>query len=867
MPLLERAKFLAIFASNLDEFFMVRVAGLKRRQSTGLSVRSADGLATREQLRADHRRTRELVAAARQRFLDDVAPPLEDAGHPHRALGRPGRASATRLHEYFRAQVFPVLTPLAVDPAHPFPYISGLSLNLAVLVRDPATGCAAVRPGEGAQQRPPLRRRRPATRPRRSCRSRSSSPRTCRSCSRAWRSSTTTCSGSPATPTSRSRRTATRTCCRRWSASWPGAGSGPPCGSRSTETIDPQVLDAAGARARDRRRTTSSRCRGCSTCPRCGSSTTSTGPSSRTSRSSRRRTRGSPRARRPRRLRRRCARATCSCTTPTTRSPPACSGSSSRPPPTRTCWRSSRRCTAPPATPRSSTRSSTPPRPASRSSSLVEINARFDEQANIQWARALERAGCHVVYGLVGLKTHCKTALVVRQEGGALRRYCHIGTGNYNPKTARHLRGPRPAHRRPRGRRRPHRPVQHAHRLLPADRLPPLLVAPHGVRRGLIERIEPRGRARRGRPAGADPDQGQRLVDEQIIDALYRGVAGRRPGRAVVRGICALRPGVPGLSETIRVRTILGRFLEHSRIDRLRQRRRSRSTGSAAPTSCTATSTAGSRCWCGSRTRPREQLHRLFDLALRRTCAPGSCGRTTRTWTRPDDRGLPGGLLRSGEHAGTSSGAAGSRRPAGCLWRPRGGAEVAVVHRPAYDDWSLPKGKLAAGEHPLGAAVREVVEETGLSARSSAGAAAAHPVPDGRSAQVRRLLADDATRDFVPTDEVDELRWLGLDAAAELGQRWRTTAPCSPTWPAPTCRDATLLLVRHASAGEPVRFDGPTSPAPSTGAAGRRPRGWPRCSPSSDPGGRDGRTGPLPADGGAAGRGARHGRGRAAGAG
>jgi polyphosphate kinase len=196
------------------------------------------------------------------------------------------------------------------------------------------------------------------------------------------------------------------------------------------------------------------------------------------------------------------------------------------------------------------------------------VKARFDEQANIGWARMLERSGCHVVYGLVGLKTHCKTAMVVRQEGGQLRRYCHIGTGNYHPKTAR---------------------IYEDFGLLTADpevaadltdlfnvltgysrqtAYRRLLVAPHGVRGGIVERIEREAKlASEGRPALIQIKVNS-LVDEEVVDALYKASRAGVRIDLIIRGICTLRPGVPGLSETIRVRSILGRFLEHSRVFR-----------------------------------------------------------------------------------------------------------------------------------------------------------------------------------------------------------------------------------------------------------------------------------------------------------
>jgi len=197
---------------------------------------------------------------------------------------------------------------------------------------------------------------------------------------------------------------------------------------------------------------------------------------------------------------------------------------------------------------------------------LVEIKARFDEEANIIWARKLERAGAHVVYGLVGLKTHCKTALVVRREGSGLRRYVHIGTGNYNPKTARlyvdlGLLTARPEIGAD---------VTDLFNVLTGlsrqRTFRRLLVAPHNLRQGFIDLVEREiAHAAAGRPAHIVLKLNA-IVDVPVIEVLYRAASAGVEMDLIVRGACSLQPGLPGISERVRVRSIVGEFLEHSRI-------------------------------------------------------------------------------------------------------------------------------------------------------------------------------------------------------------------------------------------------------------------------------------------------------------
>jgi polyphosphate kinase len=560
-PLLERAKFLAIFASNLDEFFMVRVAGLKRRMSTGLAIRSADGLTPREQLERISVRTRELVERHARCFEDDVRPALDK--HDVRIVHWEDLESSDqhRLHQHFRDQVFPLLTPLAVDPAHPFPYISGLSLNLAVVVRDPEGGpdrFARVKvpnniprfvsvndgtflpledviaahlnqlfPGMDVVEHHLFRVTRNADLEVEEDRDEDLLQALERELAR-----------------------------RRF---------GPAVRLEVTDSMSEHILELLmrelGVTGNDVQRVPGLLDLGSlwqlydldrpelkyppfvpATHPRFAEGET---PKSvfATLRE------GDVLVHHP----------YDSFSTSVQRFIEQAAADPNVLAIKHTLYRTSGDSPIVDALIDAA-------EAGKQVVVLVEIKARFDEQANIKWARALERAGCHVVYGLMGLKTHCKTALVVRQEGGRLRRYAHVGTGNYNPKTAR---------------------LYEDFGLFTADEdvcadltdlfntltgysrqtgYRSLLVAPHGMRSGIIDRIEREiAHVRAGQP-GLVQIKVNSIVDEDIIDALYRASRAGVRVDLLVRGICALRPGVPGLSENIRVRSIVGRFLEHSRV-------------------------------------------------------------------------------------------------------------------------------------------------------------------------------------------------------------------------------------------------------------------------------------------------------------
>ena len=582
-PLLERAKFLAIFASNLDEFYMVRVAGLKRRATAGLSVRSADGLSPTEQLELIAAATQELASRHARVFLDEVQPALVEQGIAIIGWSDLDEDERRRLSGYFQDQVFPVLTPLAVDPAHPFPYISGLSLNLAVTVKDSDNGgehFARVKVPDNVDRFVRVRRSAPVAPGR----------------------APVLREGDPAVSSLAAFLPMEDLIAAHLDQLFPGMDVVEHHSFRITRNADFEVdedrdedLLQALERELARRRF------------------------------------GSPVRLEvsddmtehmldlllreldvdpgdviqvPGLLDLSCLWQVYGVDRPALKdapyvptTPPAF-GERETPRNVFAALREGDVLVHHPydsfstsvqrfieqaaADPQVLAIKQTLYRTSGDSPivnalidaaeagkqvvALVEIKARFDEQANIKWARALEQAGVHVVYGLIGLKTHCKTCLVVRREGATIRRYCHIGTGNYNPKTARLY--------------------EDVGLLTAAPEIGAdltdlfnsltgysrkatyrnLLVAPTGVRAGIIERIQREVElAEQGQPARIRM-KANAIVDEQVIDALYRASQAGVPVQIVVRGICGLRPGVTGMSENIEVRSILGRFLEHSRV-------------------------------------------------------------------------------------------------------------------------------------------------------------------------------------------------------------------------------------------------------------------------------------------------------------
>ncbi|MDT0528787.1 RNA degradosome polyphosphate kinase [Micromonospora sp. DSM 115977] len=567
-PLLERAKFLAIFASNLDEFYMVRVAGLKRRLQAGLPVRGGDRMPLRTQLELVAGKAATLVARHSACFTDEVLPKLaaEDIRILRWAdLDDPERE---RLRAYFREQIFPVLTPLAVDPAHPFPYISGRSLNLAVAVRDPDGGSeffARVKVPNNVPRFVRVHRDRPGVRmlPVEDLISvhlgQLFSGMQVVECHlfRVTRNAEVEVDEDRDEDLLQALE---RELARR--------RFGPPVRLEVAASVSDHVLELL-VRELDMHDQEVLRVPGLldlsalwqlydeadrpdlkdppfvpATHPRLteGEVPRSVFATLRD---------GDILVHHPYH----------SFATSVQRFIEQAAADPDVLAIKQTLYRTSGDSPIVDALVDAAAA-------GKQVVVLVELKARFDEVANIGWARKLERAGCHVVYGLVGLKTHCKTALVVRQEGNQIRRYCHIGTGNYHPKTAR---------------------LYEDFGMLTADpeigadltdlfnvltgysrqtAYRRLLVAPQGIRSGLIERIEREiAHVRLGMP-GLVQIKVNSLVDEKITDALYRASRAGVHVDLVIRGMCTLRPGVPGLSENIRVRSILGRFLEHSRIFR-----------------------------------------------------------------------------------------------------------------------------------------------------------------------------------------------------------------------------------------------------------------------------------------------------------
>jgi len=568
LPVLERTNFLAIFASNLDEFFMVRVAGLKRRILTGLAVPTNVG-------RAPHDVLSDISAAAHAlqdrhalAFQNLVRPAMAVAGVDvvdWQSLDDTDRRS---LRTYFSNQIFPVLMPLAVDPAHPFPYISGLSLNLAVRVRNTKTGKQAF-----------ARLKVPPMLPRFVRVDRDESVDRIRYIAledlianqlgdlfpgmeilehHVFRVTRNEDVEIDEDETENLIKALEKELLRR--------RFGPPIRLEITEDMDevtlgllvreldvtehevyhlPAPLDLGGlfdlridrpdlhfvkhvpttaaqllpsepnadqdifAAVAHRDVLLHHPYESFATSVQAFLEQAAADPNVLAIKQTLYRTSGD---------------------SPIVEALIAAADS------------------------------------GKQVLALVEIKARFDEQANITWARKLEKAGVHVVYGLVGLKTHCKLALVVRYEKGVLRHYSHIGTGNYNPKTSR---------------------IYEDLGLLTADaqvgkdltrlfnelsgyaiekKFKRLLVAPLHLRKALLKQIQAEAdNALTGKTSGIRIKVNS-MVDEDIIDALYRASQAGVHVDIWVRGICSLKPGVTGMSENIRVRSILGRYLEHSRI-------------------------------------------------------------------------------------------------------------------------------------------------------------------------------------------------------------------------------------------------------------------------------------------------------------
>ena len=559
VPLLERVRFSSIFASGLDEFFGVRIAGRIRRMATGLPVENASGLPTEQILENALELARELSARNARCFSHMLVPALSSEGIEILRWKELVPDEQARLERLFKERIYPVLTPLAVDPTHPFPFISGLTLSLAVTIADPVTGDTTF----ARVKVPPLLPRLLTVTPNRFVPVEDVIAAHLGELfvgldiveHHVFRVTRITDLEIDEDVTENLLKSLERELMRRRFE--------PAVRLEVEESISDDVLDKLVTELDVDTRAVY----------RVPGPLDLAGMSPIADLDFRH-------LKYPRFVPSEAALPVGDVSVFNVLTErdvlvhhPYDSFTASV----------QRLLVSAAADPRVLAIKQTLYRTSGDSEIVdalidaaeagkqvvvvVEIKARGDERANIAWAHKLEQAGCHVIWGFRGLKTHCKMALIVREEpDGSLRRFCHIGTGNYHPKTAR---------------------LYEDFGLMTADRTVGeditdlfnhltglsrqteyrrLLVAPAGIRAGLIERIDAQADlARAGEPARIQM-KGNALIDEAIIDALYRASIAGVPIDLWIRGICAIRPGVAGLSETIRVRSIVGRFLEHSRI-------------------------------------------------------------------------------------------------------------------------------------------------------------------------------------------------------------------------------------------------------------------------------------------------------------
>jgi len=560
LPLLERVRFLAIFSQNLDDFFQVRVAGLKEQVLAAVAVASPDGMTPLEQLKAIRTRVEVLVERKTKLFNSELVPALAEAGISIVRASDVTKKEMSQLHSVFRQQIFPVLTPLAVDPGHPFPYISHLSLNLAVLVRDPhrkqqhfarvkvppvlpsfiplgedsrfvpledviALHLQSLFPGMEVVAHHPfrvtrdgdldevdsdaedlmaaiqteLRRRRRHARVVRLEVDPGMSPEVLELLTRELELQ-------PADVYSSEGLLDLGSLTAFWALDRPDLKEEP-----WTPATQPR-LRGAGVEVPDLFAVVRA---------------------------------GDVLAHHP--------------YDSFATSVEAFIDHAASDPNVLAIKQTLYR-TSGPNSPivRALIRAA---EAGKQVAALVELKARGDEQANITWARALEEANVHVVYGLIGLKTHAKVTLVVRREGRSIQHYLHVGTGNYNPSTAHQYEDVSLLSADPDlG-----ADVTELFNLLTGysrqHRYRKLMVAPSSLRSGISQLIE-----REAKPGGRIVIKVNNLIDPDTIDSLYAASQAGAEVDLIVRSMCSLRPGVRGLSERIRVRSIVGRFLEHSRI-------------------------------------------------------------------------------------------------------------------------------------------------------------------------------------------------------------------------------------------------------------------------------------------------------------